>query len=118
MANGKIRVLVMRPGQVEEEAWITPAHDVLRNIVGGDIDMKNPMDDGTVIICGKADGERVPNRVLMNSRGQVVARFYGTIIVSGVFLKEGELDSLTDSEIQRAKSRLKKYGMRPPGRGL
>ncbi len=111
MVSTKVRVLVMRPGQAAEELWINPEHEVLRNIVGGEIEMKNPLDDGTVVICRK-DADGVPNRILRNARGQEAARFCGTLIISGVFLKAGELDSLTDREVQQAKRRLEPYRRR------
>ncbi len=107
--NKKIRVLIMRPGEDAKEMWIYPTHDVLTDLVGGEITMRNPMDDGTAIICkDTVDVDEEPSRYLRNGRGQIVTRFYGTIVVSGVFMKAGELDSLTDEEVEMATQRLER----------
>lgn len=116
--NEKIRVLVFRPEKEAEEMWIAGTHEILTGIVGGEITMRNPINDGTVIICrNTVDGPNpVPSYVLTNNRGQVVTRFYGTFIVVGLFMKLGELDSLTDEEIRMAKQRLKPFlGMEAAG---
>lgn len=108
--NEKIRALVMRPKEEAEEVWILPTNDVLKKIVGGDIKMRNPLSDGTVIICKHEDVDHYPvaNRVLRNSRGHIVSSFYGPIVVAGLFLEAGELDSLTDMEINMALNRLER----------
>ena len=99
----KIRVLLLKPGEKEREMWIAPTHEVISGLVGGEFIMRNPLDDGTVVICrDTVDAEQEPSFVLRNSRGQVVTRFYGTVVVAGLFTKGAELDSLTDSEVGMA----------------
>lgn len=103
----KIRILLLKPGEKGREMWIIPTHDVISGLIGGEFTMRNPMDDGTVIICGDTvDEHQTPSYVLRNSRGQVVTRFYGPIIVAGLFTKGAELDSLTDKEVGMALNNL------------
>ncbi len=104
----KIRVLVMKPRQKAQDVWIEPTHDTITTMLGGEMTMSNPLNDGTVIICREGAGKdgTVVNRVIRNTRGQIVKAYYGTIIVAGLFLKAGELDSLTDKEIQQVMDRL------------
>ena len=105
----KVRVLVLSPGEEPKEKWILPTHEILCTIVGGEITTSNPLDDGTVIISSDTvDIDEEPSRVLRNSRGQIVARFRGTIIVAGLYMEQHELDSLTDAEIKYVKERLEK----------
>lgn len=105
----KIRVLILKPGEEPKETWILPTHDVLCSIIGGELTTRNPINDGTVIISNAVvDIDEEPSRVLRNSRGQIVARFRGTIIVAGLYMEEHELDSLTDEEIRIITERLEK----------
>ncbi len=104
----KIRVLVMKPKQKAQDVWIDPSHETITAMLGGEMAMSNPLNDGTVIISREGadtDGS-VINRVIRNTRGQVVKAYSGMIIVAGLFLKIGELDSLTDKEIQQINERL------------
>ena len=108
----KIRVLVMKPKQKAQDIWIDPTHETLTAMVGGEIAMSNPLNDGTVIISreGADTDDSVINRVIRNTRGQVVKAYSGTIIVAGLFMKLGELDSLTDKEIRQINERLEMAG--------
>ena len=104
----KIRILLIEPRQRAQGIWIDPSHETLTGMLGGEMEMSNPLNDGTVIISREgADRDGSPvNRVIRNNRGQIVKEYSGTIIVAGLFMKAGELDSLTDKEIQQVNDRL------------
>ena len=106
----KVRILLLKPGCEGRAMWIAPTHEVLSGLLGGEFTMQNPLNDGTVVISREpADMEQAPSYVLRNSRGQVVSRFYGEVIVAGLFRKESELDSLSDGEIRMAMERLEVF---------
>ena len=104
----RIQVLIMRPGQLSERAWIENTYENISRIIGGEFEIDAPLSDGTVVVYRKdiSPGAEV-SRIILNSRREVAQSFTGTIIAAGYFQKEKELDSLTEDELMMCNSRYK-----------
>lgn len=94
------KVVVAEPGKRAEVRQIPATYKALSELVGGHIEMTEPVSDDTAVICneeGKLLG-LAPNRGLYSSNGKLIDIYCGTIVCIGSRPDDEDFSSLTDME--------------------
>lgn len=95
------KVVVAKPGRKAEIREIPATYKALLDLVGGRIELTEPVSDDTAVICneeGKLLGLE-PNRGLYDEDGRILDIYCGTIVCIGARPDDEDFSSLTDTEI-------------------
>lgn len=94
------KVVVAEPGKKAEVREIPATYKALSDLVGGRIEMTEPVSEDTAVICNE-EGKLIglaPNRGLYSSDGRLIDIYFGTIVFVGARPDEENFSSLTDME--------------------
>ncbi|MGI6033855.1 MAG: DUF3846 domain-containing protein [Coriobacteriales bacterium] len=94
------KVVVAEPGKKAEVREIPATYKALADLVGGPLEVTDPISDDTAVICnemGKLIG-LAPNRGMYSSDGKLHDVYFGTIVFIGARPDDEDFSSLTDME--------------------
>ena len=94
------KVVVAEPGKRAEVRQIPATYKALSELVGGPIEMTEPVSDDTAVICNE-EGKLLglsPNRGLYSTSGKLIDIYCGTIVCIGSRPDDEDFSSLTDME--------------------
>ena len=106
-----MKAIVIKPGKYAQITEIDPTYNVLRSLVGGNIEMTYPFEDEYLAVISNEESKLLdlpPNRAVRRNDGSVADIYCGTMVVVAL-APEGEYRSLTNRE---AKTVLQMWG--PP----
>lgn len=99
----KIRVVYIKPGEKPEIREMEDTLEACQEAVGGWIEMFQPFDDGTTIICneeGKANGMEL-NRLIEDNCGKVIDIIAGPFFICRVPDDSDRFESLTRAQAEK-----------------
>jgi hypothetical protein len=95
------KVVVAEPGKKAEVREIPATYKSLASLVGGRIEMTEPISEDTAVLCNE-EGKLIglaPNRGLYSSDGRLIDIYFGTIVCIGARPEDENFSSLTDMEV-------------------
>lgn len=95
------KVVVANPGRKAEIKEIPATYKALSDLVGGHIEMTEPVSDDTAVLCNEEEKllRLEPNRGLYDEDGRLLDIYCGTIVCIGARPEDEDFSSLTDTEI-------------------
>ena len=104
-----MKAIVIKPGKYAQITEIDPTYNVLRSLVGGNIEMTYPFEDEYLAVISNEESKLLdlpPNRAVRRNDGSVADIYCGTMVVVAL-APEGEYRDLTKAE---AKTVLQTWG--------
>ena len=104
-----MKAIVIKPGKYAQITEIDPTYNVLRSLVGGNIEMTYPFEDEYLAVISNEESKLLdlpPNRAVRHPDGSVADIYCGTMVVVAL-APEGEYRDLTKRE---AKTVLQMWG--------
>lgn len=94
------KVVVAEPGKKAEVREIPATYRSLADLVGGPIEVTEPISEDTAVICNE-EGKLIglePNRSMYSSDGRLTDIYFGTIVCIGARPQDEDFSSLTQME--------------------
>lgn len=98
-----MKILVVKPGLVPEEAELPCTLSAMQEVVGGTIQVLYPFDDDVALVChdeGKLLG-LAGNRALKDQKGNVYDVVCGTFFLCGAPAESDSFESLSSQQVQQ-----------------
>ena len=95
-----MKAIVIKPGKYAQITEIDPIYNVLRSLVGGNIEMTYPFEDEYLAVISNEEAKLLdlpPNRAARRSDGSIADIYCGTMVVVAL-APEGDYRDLTDEE--------------------
>ena len=95
-----MKAIVIKPGKYAQITEIDPTYNVLRSLVGGNIEMTYPFEDEYLAVISNEESKLLdlpPNRAVRRNDGSVADIYCGTMVVVAL-APEGEYRDLTNKE--------------------
>lgn len=109
MNDEKIKVILVKPNEVSEVAYIDPSLESMQGIVGGLIEEFMPFEDDVALICneeGKISGLPL-NRSIRAENGEIVEIIAGTFFMAYAPIESENFLSMPDNLLEKYDRRFK-----------